>query len=90
MTYREKFMIEHPDDGDPAIDPLGCPFDHFENAKGCPAYAELLTCAECWNRETPEDTTQEDMMAVLGDMTKAQAKFAIEWLWNKYFKEDKT
>lgn len=90
MTYREKIKIENPC----AISEItqggviGCPGTYFDNAPGLNNHSCDLNCKACWDREIPEPTSfQEDMMSVLGDMTKAQAKFAIEWLWNKYFKE---
>ena len=100
MTYREKIIMTNPS----AISPLcdggvkGCPGSHFENAPhylrdDCHSFGDA--CKICWDRTIPETeekehtSFQEDMMAVLGNMTKPQAKFAIEWLWNKYFKEEK-
>jgi hypothetical protein len=100
MTYREKIIKEKPECVNKYC--LGgvrnCPGTYFE---GAPTQYCLMckgindaNCRDCWDREIPDETTkeptsfQEDMMAVLGDMTKVQAKEAIEFLWNKYFKEE--
>ncbi len=101
MTYREKITEIGPYEIDYNAwgGVKGCPGTHFKNAPfnsmtGCIGASDA-NCTKCWNREIPEATTkettsfQEDMMVVLGDMTEAQAKFAIEYLWNKYFKEEK-
>lgn len=99
MTYKEKIIMTNPSAISPFCDGgvKGCPGTYFLNAPhylrdNCTSYGD--SCEICWNRTIPETeeeqstSFQEDMMAVLGDMTKAQAKEAIEFLWNKYFKEE--
>ena len=100
MTYRDKITEINPYEIDyHALGGIrGCPGTHFKNAPfnsmtGCLGASDM-TCAKCWNQEIPEDIAkeptlfQEDMIFILDEMSKAQAKFAIEYLWNKYFKEE--
>lgn len=49
-------------------------------------YSELITAKE----EKPETSFEEDMMAILNDMTNAQAEWAIEYLKGRYLKEGET
>lgn len=57
MTCREKLALEHPDKigVQYTADRYGCPFDYGYLAKEHCDCRDVTSCAECWNREIPED-----------------------------------
>lgn len=61
MTYREKFIQDHPNCTDVDII-CTCPFQcKYEDITICPCHPRSeqlsMNCRECWNREIPIDDT---------------------------------
>lgn len=57
MTCREKLAMEHPEKIDPTCEGgcVGCPGDYGYLKD--PSYCCISYCANCWNREIPEEKT---------------------------------
>ena len=56
MTYKEKLMLEHPEEVSESAEGgcYGCPDSYgYEDYSDCDGVED--GCEECWNREIPEE-----------------------------------
>lgn len=60
MTFREKYMEEHPNMNPSEAVEMGCPcdFGYETETNDCPE--GIRTCSICWDREIPEEKTVAD------------------------------
>lgn len=86
MTYKEKYIREHPNAPMRSIDgyPYGCPEDRSKAAgTGCPL--ANITCKECWDRRiqgmSDDGQRLTAVMIVTGVLAILTAAAYLIWGW---------
>lgn len=86
MTYKEKFLEEHPNKT--AIIGEGCPYNYsYETMSHCPVTgSNKHSCEACWNRQIPEDNNNEEK-EVNKSMTKVEQHLELVTALNKLYEQ---